>query len=309
MENKDFIAGNVDVFALAKYALKRKLIMSLFILPFITTGIGYFSDRTFSGEVVFTITADSGSAQKMPSGLGGISSMVGLDLGMGQSEKYSRLKTLESRMFLLSFIRKNNLERVIFKNKWDEGKKTWDEPSVIAVVKYELEKYLRSDVIKPVASPPDNEKIVARFLEDHFFITENTKTEILTLKIIWDSPEEATRIANELVNDFNEFSRQKDINLFENQLRLYQEKYSTTVVDELRLQLVTMMASEMQKINIAEAKKDYALQVLDPAIPHYDKVSPSLIGIFIVSMMLVVFMALMTSFSLMKREVNNREIS
>jgi hypothetical protein len=144
MESKDLAGGSIDVFSLAKYALKRKLIMSLFILLFITTSIGNFSDDTFSG-----------------------------------------------------------------------------------------------DVVKPIAGHPDNDKIVARFLQDYFFITENIKTEILTLKIIWDSPEEVTRIANELVNDFNQYSRLKDIELFEDQLRLYQEKYSATSVDELRLQLVT----------------------------------------------------------------------
>ncbi|MDG1707563.1 MAG: hypothetical protein P8H03_02320, partial [Emcibacteraceae bacterium] len=68
-------------------------------------------------------------------------------------------------------------------------------------------------------------------------------------------------------------------------------------------QLVGMMAKEMQKINIAEAKKDYALQILDPAITNYDKVSPNLLGIFIISMMLIICIALGIGFIIMKKDV------
>ncbi|MDG1707899.1 MAG: hypothetical protein P8H03_04015, partial [Emcibacteraceae bacterium] len=201
MNNKDFDASEISVFSLVKYTLRQKLIFPLFLFPFIAIGIGLFLDQTFSGNVVFTITEDQSSSSNQPPSIGGLSSIVGLSLGSGGSEKYNRLQILQSRMFLLSFIQRNNLEKVIFKDKWDNINKAWEQPSTLAIIKYSIEKYIRSNAKEPIASPPDNEKLVARFLKEHFIISEDDKTGILNLKIIWDNPEDATNIANSLVKE------------------------------------------------------------------------------------------------------------
>lgn len=170
--------------------------------------------------------------------LGGLASLTGLS-GQAGSMRADTLATLKSEVLTERYIRQNKLVEVLLgADGWfgDNKKRT------------------------PWAAYVYFDKNVRR-------ITEDTHSGLVTLSIRWKDSGQASKWANELVQLTNQYLRDKAVAESERNIAYLDEQLVKTNVVELRTSIYSLMESEIKNEMLARGSDEYALKVLDPAIP------------------------------------------
>jgi uncharacterized protein involved in exopolysaccharide biosynthesis len=197
------------------------------------------------------------SAQSSNSGLGGLASVVsqlggaaslmGLGGSAGGGAKAEAIATLQSQAIAEKFIQDRNLLPVLFSKGWDDSKQKW----------------ISSD---PKAVPTLWQGMIY-FLKGVITVTDNGKTGLVQLTVTWKDPAVAAAWANELVKATNDYLRDKAIKESQRNIDYLSEQAAKTATVEVRNAIYTVMESEIKKAMIARGSEEYALKVIDPAIP------------------------------------------
>jgi uncharacterized protein involved in exopolysaccharide biosynthesis len=178
--------------------------------------------------------------------LGGLASLAGLSVN-SDSEKAVIIATLESEALTQRFIRDNDLLPILFASRWDARLKRWDvkRPDEVPTI-WIGERYFS----KRVRS-----------------VTENAKTGLVTLTIRWTDPTVAARWANSLVKLANDDLRDQAIEESERDISYLSDQVVKTNVLQLRDAIYSLMENEIKEEMLARGSEQYALKVVDPAIP------------------------------------------
>jgi uncharacterized protein involved in exopolysaccharide biosynthesis len=224
--------------ALAAMLVSPKYAASVLISP--------VSDRTSHSG----LDAALGSAV---SHLGGVSALAGLSLSGSDIVKAEAVATLQSAALTERYIRDGNLLPVLFSNKWDGELQRWNVP---------------------------NPKLVPTLWKGNQYfgklrkVEQNAKTGLVTVTITWRDPVVAAQWANDLVRLTNEYMQDKAIQETERNIDYLNEQAAKTNVFELRRAIFDLMESEVKQEMMARGTVEYALKVVDPAIPPENKSSP-----------------------------------
>jgi uncharacterized protein involved in exopolysaccharide biosynthesis len=175
------------------------------------------------------------------------SSLTGLNLSAGGGNKAEAVATLQSRTIAQRFIQDHNLLPILFSEKWDRVQQKWyaDDPHKI----------------------PSLWKGMNYFEKSVLNVTENAKTGLVTLTITWTDAKLAASWANDLVKATNEYMRNKAIKESQRNIDYLNEQAAKTTSVELRNAIYTVLESEIKKEMVAQGSEEYALKVVDPAIP------------------------------------------
>lgn len=175
--------------------------------------------------------------------LGGLASLVGLDIGGGEDQEKESLARLTSREFIYSFIESENLLPVLFARKWDSGRKAW----------------------KNAAKAPNLEDGYQLFVGKIFNVSEDRKTELIKVAVDWTDPVVARDWVNVLVQRINAdrraVARAESIRNLE---FLNRELEGTNIVD-LRQAINRLVEAEIRKRMLVNVREEYAFKVIDPA--------------------------------------------
>jgi uncharacterized protein involved in exopolysaccharide biosynthesis len=161
------------------------------------------------------------------------------------SSKEQTIAILQSRAFTEAFIESENLLPVLFADKWDSAAGKW--------------KPMREDRIPTMADA------VELFDEDIRAVSDDTGTNLVTLRIEWYEPELAARWANTLVRRLNDDVRKRDIAEAERSLEFIGRELKKNDNIDLKQGLYGLMQQQLEKIVLANVREDYAFKVLDPA--------------------------------------------
>jgi uncharacterized protein involved in exopolysaccharide biosynthesis len=113
---------------------------------------------------------------------------------------------------------------------------------------------------------------------------------LTTLTITWTDAALAAKWANDLVKLTNDELRAKAVEESEHHVAYLTEQASKTDVQQVRLATYTILADEIKNLMLAKGPGDFALRVLDPAIPSERKSGPFR-SLWVLAGMLIGFVA------------------
>jgi uncharacterized protein involved in exopolysaccharide biosynthesis len=102
-------------------------------------------------------------------------------------------------------------------------------------------------------------------------VTEDRRTGIVTLTILWSDPEVAAQWATYLVERANEDLRQRAILEAEESIAYLNKELVKTSVVEIRQAIYKLLEIKINSIMLANVQKEYAFRVIDPAAAPDEK--------------------------------------
>ena len=243
--------GEISLLDLWRMLISYKWLIlgSTLITTAIATAIVFYLPPTYRAEVTLApVTPDeSGRLSALAGELGGIASLAGINIGSsGASSADKAIAVLKSRAFTDAFIKDEQLLPVLFSDMWDPQKQTW--------------------LVKDQKDAPTLRRAYQVFDGNIRTISQDKKTGLITLAIEWKDPEEAARWANLLVERLNQHERQVAIGEAEKSLAYLKNQLNQTSVLEMQQSIYRLIDAQTKNIMLANARDQYALNVIDPAV-------------------------------------------
>lgn len=185
--------------------------------------------------------------------LSGLASLAGINLSGANQVKTEALATLESEVLTEQYIRQHDLLPVLFSRDWNAATRQWKT----------------SDPEKV----PTLWKANRRF-KDIRSIIDDTKTGLVTLTIKWKNPYLAAQWANGLVKLTNDYLRQRAIDESERSISYLSSEVTKTNIVEVKSAIYNLMETQIKNEMVARGREEFALRVIDPAVPPEKKSFP-----------------------------------
>jgi len=163
---------------------------------------------------------------------------------------------LKSRAFLLPLFAENNVFKVL------------SSPESTPAPTPEPTSELDSD---EKMSPLE---VYTFFIKTVMSVSKDSKTGLVTLSIEWSDPEVAAQWANMLVLRLNEHQRQTAIFEAEQNIDYLNSQLQKTSVVDMQQMIYQMIESETKAVMLANVKKDFSLEVIDPAVAPEKRIRP-----------------------------------
>lgn len=265
----------LSIYQITEFILNRKLSLITIILIFSLSSLvyAYTIPNTFKADV---LVHPSESFESQSMGASGLSSLIGLNMNSSSSSTVRNLAILQSKSFLIDFIKDNDLLSIIFSDKWDEQSKKWKDEK------------------------PTHLQAFNSFTTNFLYVRENKTNGLITISVITEDPNLSSYLANKIINDANQFIRlkeleeiKKNMTFLNNQLILESNTISKTYISEI-------LYTQTTKLMKASVTEDYAFAVIDPAVAPLKKYAPSKLQILIsgifISLAICFVMLLLSAF-------------
>jgi len=235
-----------------------KVIIAAITLAFTATAtvLAFVAEDKYQASITLSPVTDDSSGGRL-GGLSSLASQFGGVFGIsspGTTQKQETLATLQSEALTERYISENNLLPILYDGKWDSVKRRWKE------------------------LPPDD--VPTLWKSNQFFrrqvrsISNDTKTGLTTMKISWKDPNVAAKWANGLVKLTNDYLRNKAIQESERNIAYLKDQLSKTNIIGVQSAINSILENEMKKAMLAQGSQEYALKVIDPAVPPEKRFSP-----------------------------------
>lgn len=194
-----------------------------------------------------------GSLSSAVSQFSGLASIAGIHIGATSGSQTLALATLKSRLLLNKYIEQQNLMPVLFPSAWNAKSKKW-----------------RFSNVKRDPTLWDADQLFHKIRT----IKASARTGVVRMTITWHNPVVAAQWANGLVVLTNRYLRHQTISRTRRELRYLRKEVSKTNVVGVRNAIYTLMETEIKTLMVANARKQFAFRVVDPAIPPSGKIFP-----------------------------------
>ena len=241
--------------------LIRLLLRSWKLIGFITTLVtaasvayAFLAPETYKAETLLApVEEEKAGVPSALSQFGGLATMAGISIP-GDTDKEKVVATLKSRKFITRFLSEQNLLPILFEEQWNSDVKEWKlapgEKTPTLVAGYEV------------------------FIGSFMAVSEDKKSGLVTLSIKWKDPETAAVWANQLVTRLNEELRERAIEESDKRIQYLNQELAKTTVQDMRKVLYGLLETEKQKAMLANVNEEFALQVIDPAVPPEQREKP-----------------------------------
>jgi uncharacterized protein involved in exopolysaccharide biosynthesis len=234
-----------DMVSLCRVAWANKPLVAVttVIVALIALVFALTATPMFRADVVVTIVEDNhmggGGLQSLANQFGGLANLAGLNLGTGSTDQEYQA-VLESRRLVEEFVKRNGLVPLLQSNV------KVPQPLWFAVEKFK--KLLKFD--------------------------EDKVKGITTVTIEWSDPVIAARWANGFVALANELVRTRAREDSSRNIDYLNKQVSQTNVVELQRVMYNLIESETKTLMLANAREEYAFNVVDPAVVPGIRVRP-----------------------------------
>lgn len=198
--------------------------------------------------------AGLGSLSSSTAQLSGLASLAGLSLNGTGGPTAEAVATLQSEILTDRYVNEHDLLPVLFAKEWDPVTKVWK--------------------VHDPGKLPTLWQANQLFKHGIRTVTEDPKTGLVTLAIKWTDRDLASQWANGLVEMTNDYLRQRAIDEAERNIAYLNEELAKTNILELKDAIYSMIEQEINKEMVARGRKDFALRVVDPAVPPEQKSYP-----------------------------------
>ena len=188
----------------------------------------------------------SGSGLGGGGGIGGVASLVGINLGGNDTVTEEALAVLKSRQFTDKFISDLNLMPVLYAKIWDAQTGKWKvdekhQPTPAKAYRY-FDKKIRA-------------------------IVPEKKTSLITLNVDWTDRVAAANWANELLRRLNLEMRQREIARADAAVGYLEKEFESTTAVATREAIGRLVESQVKQRMLASVTPEFAFRVIDPATP------------------------------------------
>ena len=247
--------GEIDLLELSRTLLRSW--KTIFGVTIVCSGLAVIyslnAPEVFKAETLLAPAQEEKSGTTSALGqFGGLAAMAGVSIP-SDSNIEQVLATLNSRKFLGSFIQQKKLVPILFEEMWDAENQTW--------------------LIESEEDEPSEQKAIESF-KGCLSVDEDKKSGLIYLSISWKDPSVAAQWANELVSQLNEQLRQKAISDSKKRVVYLEQELAKTTLQDLRTVFYNLLESEKQKAMLANVNKDFALEVIDPAVAPETREKP-----------------------------------
>lgn len=244
MEQPSVAEDEIDLAELGRALWAGRRLIAIITTICVSVAIAYalLATEWYQAEVVLAPvgkkSVGGGLAQ-----LGGLASLAGIDLpGADAGEPMAVLK---SKDFAREFIEEKKLLPLFFEQPGETFSMDTDR----------------------VGGKSKDIRDGVKYFDSIRTITEDKKSGTITLAIKWKDPVLAASWANELVKRLNDRMRSEAIDEAQKSIEYLQKEMLATTVVTLQQSIGRVLESEMQKMALARAKEEFALKVIDPAVP------------------------------------------
>jgi uncharacterized protein involved in exopolysaccharide biosynthesis len=234
----------------------------------------------YRASVVMVPVDDAGAGGALGSAmgqLGGLASLVGLNVSGGGSLTPEALAVLRSRRFLEGFFAEENLLPVLFSKRWNATTNSWTVTG------------------EQVPTAGDAYRFFAKRVLN---VSEDKKTSLVTLSINWRNPDQAADWANKLTARINGEMRLRAQQQADASVGFLKRELETTLDIGTREAVNRLMEVEIKRRMLANTRQEYAFRVVERAFaPELkDKVSPQKLLMLIMGFVLAVFLCVVGIF-------------
>lgn len=212
----------------------------------------FVSQSWYQAEVT-VLPASNRGVPAIGTQLGGLASLAGLSLGSTSNSE--PVAVVRSGEFTRLFIEQNNLLPLLFANRWDEGAGRWKRHWLWA--------------------EPDWRDGVRLFENSVRSISEDKKTNLVTISVEWKDPELAASWANSIVDLLNDQMRQRALIDAERNVAFLRQELATATVVPLQQSIGRLLEGELQKLMLARGNREFSFRVIDRATPPKWRSRPS----------------------------------
>jgi len=188
-----------------------------------------------------TNTGGMGAAGQLASQLGGIASLVGVNLSSVGGSSREAQGLLKSRRLIEEFVKRHN----------------------------GLPELSRTSKVKPTLW-----RTVRKFKEDVVSIRDDKRTQLTIVAINWTDPAVAARWANEFVALANELMRARAMDEAKTSITYLERQIDLTTQVDLKRVFYNLVENETKTLVLANARVEYSFTVVDPAVAPEEKFSP-----------------------------------
>jgi len=179
-------------------------------------------------------------------GIGGVASLVGINLGEGDSLTEEALAVLKSREFTQKFIDERNLMPVLYAKIWDAQTGKWKvdekhQPTPARAYHY-FDKKIR-------------------------LIVQEKKTSLITLNIDWTDRVAAADWANDLVQRLNLEMRKREMARVDSSVGYLEKEFESTNAVATREAISHLIEIQVKQRMLAAVTQEFAFRVVDHATP------------------------------------------
>ena len=189
---------------------------------------------------------DTGSGGLGGGGIGGVASLVGINLGGGDSAMEEAIGVLKSRQFTDKFISDLNLMPVLYAKLWDAQAKRWKVDE------------------KHQPTPARAFKLFDRKIRS---IVPEKKTSLINLNIDWTDRVAAAAWANELVSRLNLEMRQREMARADSAVGYLEKEFETTTAVATREAIGRLIEAQVRQRMYAVVTPEFAFRIIDRAQP------------------------------------------
>jgi uncharacterized protein involved in exopolysaccharide biosynthesis len=179
-------------------------------------------------------------------GIGGVASLVGINLGQGDELTEEALAVLKSREFAQKFIDDRNLMPVLYAKKWDAQAGKWmvdekHQPTPARAFRY-FDKKIRT-------------------------VVQEKKTSLITVNIDWTDRIAAANWANDLVRRLNLEMRKREMARADSEVAYLEREFETTNAVATREAIAHLIEIQVKQRMLAAVTEEFAFRVIDHATP------------------------------------------
>jgi uncharacterized protein involved in exopolysaccharide biosynthesis len=251
----------------------------------------------YKATAVFMPAYSSGasSLSRLAGEFGGLASLAGLSLG-GQNESERKvtaaIELVKSWGFQEQFIRDNKLEVAVFAARgWDRSSnQLLIDPSLYDTGRAQ---WVRSfNPAKGQSAEPSGWELYEKMMK-RITISQDKKTDLVTLSVEFYSPLMAKRWADLLVAAVNKHIQEQDRIEAEKSIKYLEEKIAQTSLVEIKTVLSRLIEEQTKNLMLARVSDEYVLRTLSPAKVPEKKSKPQRAIICAVSTLVGAFLATM----------------
>ena len=235
---------------------RRVLVISVAVSLAIGIGLAIFLPEKFESSTTVVLANSKG-----PGGLSqfaDLASVAGIDIG-GGGPSSQPLAVLKSDSLLKELIDTRNLLPILFASKWDDKAKQWS----VAGEKI-----------------PDDRNGVEYWRKIRT-VTEEKKSGTITISVKWTNRDQAALWCNDLVRLANARMRREAIQQAADMTTYLESELGTNSNVAVQQAIARVIETQLEKVAFAKANEQFALTVVDEAVPARKRSSPSYIALII----------------------------
>tara|TARA_B100000989_G_C19507144_1_gene457019 strand:+ start:271 stop:1215 length:945 start_codon:yes stop_codon:yes gene_type:complete len=235
------------------------------------------------------------SSSSISGALQNYSSLAGLaGINLPSSDVDNSIKALK-KIGSLSFFEDNIMPNIYLPDLM--AVKTWDYKTNTLVFNESIFKVNSNKWVRAYSYPqkqiPSAQESFDIFKSEHLILNEDKKSGFITLLIKHQSPYVAKQWVELIVNEVNNYFRQKDKSESEKAVIYLNQQISMTGLSEIKEVLAQLLQEETKKLMLIEANQFYVFDYIDPPATMEKKSGPQRALICILGALLGVMLSVL----------------